>query len=302
MATADYWTRAWIIQEILLADNVIMISPIHPINLRSLLPFVEQHIFRYHEHRYHKYFATLPLMKSRGSSDPEERGHMPFEKILEICQNRHCLNVRDRIYSVLSLTSGGERLKVDYGSSNMHVLWEAVNFQWQHEVLKKQNSGTNGNLDTYVVGHVAQRAFAALNLSPPTFQSIKELGQVKNLLEGSQEFENRAYWTAPSKSSGRWKQDISLSLMLSNTSITMVFEWPVVQDPDRQPLGWKLDADGTQWWTSESYMRILDRVASASSIRSNLGKLRMKMHLWQRHKLTDYPAASSQSGLSAPQS
>jgi len=293
MATADYWTRAWIIQEILLADNVIMISPMHPINLRSLLPFVEQHIFHYHELRYREYFSTLPLMHSRASSEPEQRGNMPFGDILNISRSRQCHDVRDRIYSVLSLTNGGERLKVDYGSSKEHVLWEAVNFQWQHETYCKQDTELDKKNLIRSVGQIAQHAFTALSLEPPTFDSIKDLEQLKDLLAGFKGLENRAYWTASYKSSIRCPWSISLSIPLSTTNLAMIVEWPLIRDHDREPLGWKLDTAETEWWSSGRYKRIQDRASSsATTLRSSLGWLQMRMHTWRRHNFRESTATS----------
>lgn len=295
MATADYWTRAWIIQEILLADNVVMISPVHLINLQSLLPFIEQHIFRYHEHRYRDYFSTLPLMKSRTPSEPEHRGSMPFEDILNISRSRQCGDVRDRIYSVLSLTSGGDQFKVDYGSSKEQVLWETVNFQWQHDMNGKKGTETDIEELIHTLGRIAQHAFAALRLEPPTFNSIKHLEQPRGLLAGNKMLENRSYWTAPHKSSSaRHRSYISLCIPLSTTTTAMVIEWPLIRDHNCEPLGWKLSTADAEWWTSSSYMRIQDRAfASANPAKSSLGRLQMKMHRWERHQLNNNPATSS---------
>ncbi|KAK5710799.1 hypothetical protein LTR15_012776 [Elasticomyces elasticus] len=121
MCLSPYWSRLWIVQEIIVARDCYCISG------DFLLPYK---ILR-------QFAARLP---SEDDNEDESlapfwnitvngaRSHPPLDHVVEALSQHHCTDVRDHVYGVLGCVEGGDAFVVDYSVSKEDVLLRSLRF------------------------------------------------------------------------------------------------------------------------------------------------------------------------------
>lgn len=106
----EYWNRAWITQEFLLARHAIVFLDKDPMDLTDLLGATKSYCL-----------LDYPSYKSSSFSRHAELyqkstviAGLPLLSILDRFRGKHCSLLQDRIFSVLSLCSPSSRVMVDY--------------------------------------------------------------------------------------------------------------------------------------------------------------------------------------------
>jgi hypothetical protein len=114
-----YWNRAWVVQEIILAKDVYFLSRESTIRLYDLRRIGEKLGVLA---RVPEVAGLLKLVTERSMTV------RPFNliEIVELFRNKGCKDVRDRIYSVLSISCDGARLPVKYDSSMVELARSAL--------------------------------------------------------------------------------------------------------------------------------------------------------------------------------
>lgn len=124
-----YWSRVWIVQEILKPKSILLVYGEHE------LPWDQVSTFLANLRLADPCPAPLPeeLFSSRLSNFDQTRdvgssgsASASMKNILLDYRSSHCSEKRDRIFALLSLGVGGDPLKVDYGMHLCDLFLEAI--------------------------------------------------------------------------------------------------------------------------------------------------------------------------------
>ncbi|KAI8936762.1 hypothetical protein NX059_006009 [Plenodomus lindquistii] len=133
-----YWSRAWIVQEILLAKAVTIVLPGARIDWRvvgmaiarsgDLDRFADETAAQLWTAWYDRWSSgqKSDASKQLCAQWPDYHGrHGDFWTLMYVHQRAKCTDRHDRIYSLLGLVEGGQGLTVDYTESLEDLFWRA---------------------------------------------------------------------------------------------------------------------------------------------------------------------------------
>ncbi|OAL43357.1 hypothetical protein IQ07DRAFT_552588 [Pyrenochaeta sp. DS3sAY3a] len=122
----EYWSRAWITQEIVLAKRAIVLVGSQSIDLRTLTQQVTMPDTPFY------YIADFvnQRTKARIYGQPNLAANWGVINLLHHFRGRECFEPRDRIYSLLALCGDGIELKVAYDVTDEQVLQQTL-FAWK---------------------------------------------------------------------------------------------------------------------------------------------------------------------------
>jgi hypothetical protein len=115
-----YWKRAWITQELILAHTVHLLANDVAIPLLVLHDIAET-LRVVHGHSFH-WHSWQPLVHVRHASTP-----LPLMVNLWHFRDKRCSDLRDAAYSLLYMSSDGDKLRVDYNCSLAEVARNVLN-------------------------------------------------------------------------------------------------------------------------------------------------------------------------------
>jgi hypothetical protein len=110
-----YWNRAWVVQEIVLAKQVYLLSQEFTIQLRDL-KYIDEVVEDLVSVPEITGLITLVTNFSKTPIPP-----LKLIELVELFRHKECKDVRDRIYSVLSISCDGAKLPVNYDSSMVEL-------------------------------------------------------------------------------------------------------------------------------------------------------------------------------------
>ncbi|KAH6861032.1 heterokaryon incompatibility protein-domain-containing protein [Alternaria rosae] len=111
----EYWTRAWITQEIARANSLSVLAMDVELD-RSLLKYIGKIPLYTHDGLDSRFTRHIDL--ARGRRLLHDRS---LFSILQELPNQHCHIRRDRIYSLLALASEGANIPVDYERTHLDI-------------------------------------------------------------------------------------------------------------------------------------------------------------------------------------
>jgi hypothetical protein len=115
LAGNEYWTRAWITQELVLAHRIsIAIGPL-TFTFKKLLEMIHSIGFEFAITE--RFGQILAFTASKGNIVGE-----PLAKLLLTFRNKKCSVSRDRIFALLGLCLEKDHIKVDYGCSVIELV------------------------------------------------------------------------------------------------------------------------------------------------------------------------------------
>ncbi|KAJ4347210.1 uncharacterized protein N0V89_011149 [Didymosphaeria variabile] len=113
----QYWRRAWILQEVVLAKQAMVILRDEEMRLEDL----EKDLWSYKLGHLRLWSRTVISSKMGHSRD------LSLIRLIAEVGDRECSKPRDRIFSLLSLCDKGQHLKVDYNISEVELMVEIFN-------------------------------------------------------------------------------------------------------------------------------------------------------------------------------
>lgn len=131
MCRCRYWSRRWIVQEVLLARRITIMCGHHDLSWISLCLFVQRLAASRASH-------GLPLMEDLNKSIPfimscceygaaNDKQRVPtIRQLLITFCGMDCGAWHDKVYSLLSLASDGARIPVDYGCLPQNLLCKVI--------------------------------------------------------------------------------------------------------------------------------------------------------------------------------
>lgn len=141
MCNCRYWSRRWIVQEILLARDVIIFWG------DNELSWISMHLFfqRLAGLRVPSLFSimlrlekTVPFIMSRYLNGAANKEALAILQLLYTFRATECEVLHDKVYSLLSLASDGKTIPVHYDCSPEQLLWK---------ILRQSESSFRGYLD-----------------------------------------------------------------------------------------------------------------------------------------------------------
>jgi hypothetical protein len=120
LAKHDYWTRAWITQEIAQAKSLSLLADDVELDSR-LLRYIVQIPWYPEKSRNDSFLSHISIARGRRLLHGK-----PLVALLEELPDRHCQIPRDRIYSLLTLAAEGAKVKVHYDISGIDVVCDVM--------------------------------------------------------------------------------------------------------------------------------------------------------------------------------
>ena len=118
MATSTYWTRLWIVQEVLLAQEVFVAGARQLINLREI---ISKHLLIVIRLSPDPMMTVLNAFVRGTNATPSS-----LAEVLPFASRRNCRDPLDKIYGLLSLVRPAQRMEVDYSLSRRQVAFAAI--------------------------------------------------------------------------------------------------------------------------------------------------------------------------------
>lgn len=188
-----YWTRVWILQEVVLASKVEMLAMSQNLEMKNILNILEYKNW-IHEGRLkitvspgHKIPLTACLSPTNGYMLTRGRGRAEngsnqydFNYLTALSIHRGCSDARDRVFGILSLIRYGEKFVVDYDDSALMVYTKVVRFQcWLLEQSRAVQSLEKSSIDiAHKISLAAVGTHAALRLDTPSPTVLPKLSEV----------------------------------------------------------------------------------------------------------------------------
>lgn len=191
LASASYWARVWIVQELVLAARAVVLAPSAVLELQTVLDLIISGLdgivaqkaplglsldshgkLRKEWQQLRKYLVTLRTYTRMCSFGQFHHGGLLFHDSLKLTRRRLCYDHRDRVYSVISLTKNGDSSEIDYTVSDLELYSRCL----QHEARDNPCIRVLGLDFVFIVGAtMAASACRALYIEPPRDTEITDL-------------------------------------------------------------------------------------------------------------------------------
>ena len=214
IGSSEYWSRAWILQEAILAQRLVILTPEGPVSLKPILfRLVDEIIHQLHQYERRSEIGYLEkvvrYMTPEGQRVWQGGYAYSFGDAIELTQLRHCKVARDRIYSVASFATGGADLDINYHSTDEQVLWRTVRLavfpavggrptaHTRQEVMShslRTLEKTTNSASTTMMQDTMIAAITALRLDPPASQVMSSYPSLQALLIAFDDLKPQGYW------------------------------------------------------------------------------------------------------------
>ncbi|OAG26016.1 hypothetical protein CC77DRAFT_921426, partial [Alternaria alternata] len=122
-----YWTRVWIVQELLLAKEVKILCGSKAISWYQFRKFFDdiailihggwgQHVGVYPT--FHSAASNIVMLKTSWSKQPSQ----PLLTLVGLCRDQKSSDIRDKVYALAGLADDPDELEVDYGITVKQLL------------------------------------------------------------------------------------------------------------------------------------------------------------------------------------
>jgi hypothetical protein len=131
MCRCRYWSRRWILQEILLANEVTIICGENDLSWTALAFFIQRLAalpIPHYSSLTDDIRRTIPFVMGRNNNDMAIHGQQvrTLHQLLVELGGTECAVLHDKVYSLLSLAIDGSTIQVDYGCSPEDLLYEML--------------------------------------------------------------------------------------------------------------------------------------------------------------------------------
>ncbi|KAF1838901.1 HET-domain-containing protein [Decorospora gaudefroyi] len=128
----EYWSRAWVTQEVLLAKRAIIVVGQQTYNLYPLATLFRTAVPHFRDNAFERIIDILirqmwrRLQPNISAADASGLAHWGVVNLLHRFRDKQCAIRRDRIYSLLALCREGRNLKVDYDVPEAQLLSQVL--------------------------------------------------------------------------------------------------------------------------------------------------------------------------------
>jgi hypothetical protein len=131
----EYWSRAWVTQEVLLPRSTYLVAGTQTHDLFLLASRFRAAVPYFHDNAFENIVDILMLQATRRQQPKISRidatglRKWGVVNLLQRFRNKKCTIQRDRIYSLLALCKEGRNLQVDYGVSEEVLLRQVLSLR-----------------------------------------------------------------------------------------------------------------------------------------------------------------------------
>ena len=195
VAASTYWTRAWILQEVLLPHRLVMLTPTvdQDIEVRTLVYFL--HSWFHHEgiegshprdrlsgrQLQKEEIRTFYFVLRHDDGPRLVSSTATLDEAVRLSFKKGCTDIRDHIFSVMSMIRNGQRFPIDYTVSKERLFWQAVTFCSQEGTSDSDR------------GRTVMIIIQALGLLPPSQHELEDLEDLQKMYERC-EMDGKLYW------------------------------------------------------------------------------------------------------------
>ena len=210
LGSSKYWSRVWILQELILALELAVLTPNGPVPLKVVLYRLVDEFVR--EFRYLYDLVKHMRLDELGLGRFDHK--YSIQDAIRLTQHRECEVPRDRIYSVTSFVEWADHLGVDYQISDEQVLWRTVRLassrspettlQSQHVTNQDPVYSMSQAVQTLdaeihaeslkMMNRTMNTAVAALCLTPPANKNTVLYTSLRALLDAFDDLRPQGYW------------------------------------------------------------------------------------------------------------
>ncbi|KAI4657286.1 uncharacterized protein J4E79_007358 [Alternaria viburni] len=135
IANNAYWKRAWVTQEIVLARELVVMAGEHVIDFLSLAHACKSTRNWIPKNPLEEYAFLLQTQRGKDTRDRrscpslfnvDRDGTHGLLALLKFFSGKCCALRRDRIYSLLALCKGGEKIRVDYDEPDIKLIMQVL--------------------------------------------------------------------------------------------------------------------------------------------------------------------------------
>jgi hypothetical protein len=142
MCRCRYWSRRWIVQEVLLARDVTIVCGEYDLSWSDLRRFSLRYLNSLNRYEFDSpegLDKTIPFIMSRhrGVFANEVQKVSTMRELLVDFSGTDCEVFHDKVYSLLSLASDGDKIAVDYGCLPQELFYRILpRGRWWHNELQ----------------------------------------------------------------------------------------------------------------------------------------------------------------------
>ncbi|KAF2028355.1 hypothetical protein EK21DRAFT_90773 [Setomelanomma holmii] len=122
----EYWSRAWVTQEVLLAKDAVVVAGVASHGLLALANKYRSAVPYFRENSFENLVDILLRRVGRRASNDTGLEKWGIVNLLYRFRDKNCAVRRDRVYSLLALSKEGETLAVDYDASHEQLLRQVL--------------------------------------------------------------------------------------------------------------------------------------------------------------------------------
>ena len=144
-----YWKRVWIVQEVMLAEQIVVMVCDKVLEWRELDWYYEAYFQRttYHNLRVTSFAFDRRLRRQMVADEPDHGHGVPTSNDQELASllwkysDSQCGDHRHKVYGLLGLMSSNISVEVDYNLSRKEVFESVVKFFVEHDMSNLDRSG-----------------------------------------------------------------------------------------------------------------------------------------------------------------
>lgn len=209
-ASSEYWTRTWIVQELMLSRKIEILCLMHHIRVQELLTLSINIIYYLRSELRRQgdddeallkvqqtiFSITRQLRPSTLTQKLAEHGpqKVHFAEAIRLTVGRGCWDVRDRVFSIVSLIRSGDTFKVDYDQTPIELLAYVLNFHigYQGEDLVIRR----------VLPALMERTAITLEVIPPPLDELPDISTFLASLINWSNIRPKPFWAKLASHSG----------------------------------------------------------------------------------------------------
>lgn len=140
MCRCRYWSRRWILQELLLAQQVTIMCGKNDLSWITFKTFVKQLVAirgLQKASNFQDLSTTIPFIMSSYADENKEKGLLTMHQLVVMFAGTDCEVLHDKVYSLRSLARDGNLVAVDYGCSLQSLLYRLITQNsWSHAEVR----------------------------------------------------------------------------------------------------------------------------------------------------------------------
>ena len=159
--SASYWSRAWVVQEILLARQASLNCGHACVSWGHLSAAIQRLTNNSPGYKeaiagQQGFCAMNDLVKIRQETSPERKTDPILVDYMLLMKGKQCADIRDRFYSILGLLKYQKWFSVNYTNSTPQVFLEVLSYSLKTAAIHNRQGALMSRLEMDLIGHLRE--------------------------------------------------------------------------------------------------------------------------------------------------